>query len=539
LEGFEKRLDDLKAALSAEGKVNREKLRSIEEESLELQREVIVKKPPRAQRGPLVLNARQFKKHVDKFNAADAETIVNFVPNALSWDWMKTNAPLFECPDRKFEEIYYFRWWTYRKHIRHTQDGYVVTEFLAPVGHAGKYNTISCALGHHISEGRWLHNQQFMDDYIRFWYRGNNGGPQPHFHRYSNWVTYAAYNRYLVNRDKDFIVDLVDDFVADFENWQKERGVVTGLFWQYDVLDGGEESISGSRHERNVRPPLSSYMYGSALATAKVAELAGRSDLARKSWNRAIRIKSLIQNLMWDGQAEFFKARLEAGGLCDAREAIGFIPWYFNLPDAGYEAAWSQIRDPMGFQAPMGLTTAERRHPAFRSNGVGTCEWDGAVWPFATTQTLAALANVLRNYEQSYVTKNDYFDALLTYAKSHDRDGRCYVGEYLDEMTGEWLTPDSDRSRFYNHAGFCDLVITGLAGFVPHADDVIEVEPLVPNDTWDWFCLDNVLYHGRIITVLWDRTGEKYGKGKGLQVFADGKEIARSDKLKRARARLP
>ena len=60
----------------------------------------------------------------------------------------------------------------------------------------------------------------------------------------------------------------------------------------------------------------------------------------------------------------------------------------------------------------MGLTTAERRHPAFRSHGVGTCEWDGAVWPYATTQTLVALANVLRNYQQNYVSKKDYFDAL-------------------------------------------------------------------------------------------------------------------------------
>ena len=26
------------------------------------------------------------------------------------------------------------------------------------------------------------------------------------------------------------------------------------------------------------------------------------------------------------------------------------------------------------------------------------CEWDGAVWPFAISQTLNALANVLRDY---------------------------------------------------------------------------------------------------------------------------------------------
>ena len=93
----------------------------------------------------------------------------------------------------------------------------------------------------------------------------------------------------------------------------------------------------------------------------------------------------------------------------------------------------------------MGLMTAERRHPDFRSHGVGTCEWDGAVWPYATTQSLVGLANVLRNYEQNYVSKQDYFNALMTYARSHRRKGKPYIGEYLDEVTGQWLTKDSKR----------------------------------------------------------------------------------------------
>jgi hypothetical protein len=51
--------------------------------------------------------------------------------------------------------------------------------------------------------------------------------------------------------------------------------------------------------------------------------------------------------------------------------------------DLGYEDAWKEVLDPNGFKATFGLTTAERRHPKFRLHGVGGCEWDGAVWPFA------------------------------------------------------------------------------------------------------------------------------------------------------------
>jgi hypothetical protein len=75
-------------------------------------------------------------------------------------------------------------------------------------------------------------------------------------------------------------------------------------------------------------------------------------------------------------------------------------------------------------------------------------------------------------------------------------------------------------------------------GLIPREDNVVIVDPLIPTDAWDWFCLDNVLYHGKILTILWDRSGEKYGKGKGLRVFADGKEIAASNKLIRITGKL-
>jgi hypothetical protein len=59
----------------------------------------------------------------------------------------------------------------------------------------------------------------------------------------------------------------------------------------------------------------------------------------------------------------------------------------------------------------------------------------------------------------------------------------------------------------------------------------VEVNPLIPVGKWDWFCLDRVPYHGRMLTIVWDKTGSKFRKGKGLRVLADGREIARSATL--------
>jgi hypothetical protein len=152
---------------------------------------------------------------------------------------------------------------------------------------------------------------------------------------------------------------------------------------------------------------------------------------------------------------------------------------------------------------------------------------------------LVALANILRNYEQRYVSKADYFDALLTYAKSHQYRGKPYIGEYLDERNGQWLKPDSDRSRYYNHSTFCDLVISGLVGLVPRQDNMVTVDPLIPADVWDWFCLDHVPYHGYSLTILWDRNGDRYRLGKGFQIFADGRKITESNELTSVTGKLP
>lgn len=490
----------------------------------------------------LVLKPNPFAHYVERFNAAEPEDIVNLIPNAEAWAWLVKNAPLFDCAAARFEETYYFRWWTYRKHIRGTPAGRVLSEFIQLVSHAGPHNTVACAVGHHLAEGRWLRDRALLDEYSKFWFRsGSNGGPAEHFHKFSSWVAAALYDRALATGDREFAVEMLDDLVADYRVWELERANADGLFWQFDVRDGMEESISGSRTAKNIRPTINCYMVANARAIARIAAWAERPEIAAEFAAKADALHAKMLATLWDDDAKFFKVRLENGQFSDAREATGFIPWMFGLAEPKHAEAWAQIKDPAGFWAPCGLTTAERRHTAFRTHGTGTCEWDGAVWPFATSQTLRGLANVLRGPEQPHVTRRDYFEQLLSYARSHQLEGRAYLGEYLDETTGKWLItgPKALRSRYYNHSTFNDLVITGLAGLVPREDDVVEVDPLLPADAWDWFCVDGVPYHGRSLTIAWDRTGERYGRGVGLAVWADGVELARAPTLTRLTGSLP
>jgi hypothetical protein len=72
-----------------------------------------------------------------------------------------------------------------------------------------------------------------------------------------------------------------------------------------------------------------------------------------------------------------------------------------------------------------------------------------------------------------------------------------------------------------------------LVGIRPRADNILELHPLLPENKWDWFCLDNLLYHGKTVTVIWDKNGTHFNKGTGLAVWVNGKKIAASLKLEK------
>ncbi len=489
-----------------------------------------------------------FRHYVEDFNRTFREEVINYIPDARAWEWMQDNVPRFSCPDPAIERLYYYRWWTYRKHIKETPAGFLITEFLKPVKHASEYNALSCALGHHIAEGRWLRDPRFVDGDIHFWLKtGKDGGIRENLHQFSGWTAAALYDRWLVDGRSDFLVPYLDALLADYAAWERERLTASGLFWQRDVSDGMEGSISGGRRVKNIRPSINSYMYGNAAAIACIASMAGRKDTEEEYRIKAARLKSLIQDRLWNPGAAFFETRLESGEFAGVRENIGFTPWMFDLPDrgAGYEAAWKQLMDPHGFYAPYGPTTAERRHPEFRIPYQGDdCQWNGPSWPFATTITLKALANVVSGYPQNAVSRDDWFRTFEIYSRSqHLRlaDGRVvpFVDEDLNPLTGEWLARALKmrkpgfyaRGDHYNHSGYADLVITGLAGLRPRADSRIELSPMLPSGAWPWFCVDRIPYHGRMLSILWDRTGSRFGRGNGLAIFAGGREIARSREL--------
>jgi hypothetical protein len=155
-----------------------------------------------AAQAAILSTADHLETYVARFNAVDDEMHPTDIPNSGAAAWMKANIPLLDVPDDDLLQTYYFRWWTYRKHVKRIfftpqeEPSYVVTEFLPNVSWAGPCNTIPCAAAHHFREGRWLHNPAYLDAYARFWF--DNRGGKLHNSLYSFWPANSIYQRALV-----------------------------------------------------------------------------------------------------------------------------------------------------------------------------------------------------------------------------------------------------------------------------------------------------------------------------------------------------
>ena len=113
------------------------------------------------------------------------------------------------------------------------------------------------------------------------------------------------------------------------------------------------------------------------------------------------------------------------------------------------------------------------------------------------------------------MTAADYRKTLDIYTRSQRLkldNGQVvpWIDENLNPLTGVWWARELKlrkktyygRGDHYNHSSYADLVITGLMGLRPRADDVVEVNPLAPPE-WDWFALDGC----RITGANWPSSG--------------------------------
>lgn len=294
-----------------------------------------------------------------------------------------------------------------------------------------------------------------------------------------------------------------------------------------------------------VRPSVNSYAYGNLQA---LATLYGRSNSASPAsrtkaalyQKRADELRNKVLGVLWNNDDVFFNT-YSAGdnefGVRDyearVRESVGYTPWYFGLiPRDGrrpYASAWDMFGSKDGFYNHKGMTTAERLHPYYNEQAYA---WNGRGWPFQNSVVYKAYANYLRDYKEqvTHADRSLLYDYIEKLAVMHD---------FAEPNIGEWYIP-SDGERFggekdYFHSTFPDIIIQDLLGFIPSHDDIFILDPLLPDDTWEYFYLGSLRYHGHDIDIIWKRDWDvgRDGNQSRLCIWVDGKLVSVSTELNR------
>ncbi len=514
---------------------------------------------PAAKRVFTLLKPADYHRYILKFDAQELAATHQAAPD--EWPWLEENIPLFDCSNKEFEEMYYFRWFAWEKHVVHTPDhGYLITEWLhrpdLPNG-----GVLPDAAPFHLGEARWLRNPEIAEDYARYWI-----SPDARPRLYSFALASSVRDVTLATGDAKLGTGMLSGLVANYDAWVATQfDPSVGLFWSIDTRDAMEKSIGGDGY----RPTLNSYMVGDARAIADFAQAAGESSIAKQFEANANTLEHTMESKLWNPKDEFYEVLSPAANsgirkqkkfkdngtvlkLSGVRELIGYIPWEYYQPAPSHAVAWKQLFDPQGFAGKYGPTTAERRSPRFRFPSSDQCTWNGPSWPYATTQTLLALADVLNGPPQPHIGKEQYYQLFANYVRGQHlklADGQTidWIDEDLDADTDKWIAKEMliekhkqvGRGNYYNHSGFADPLITGMIGLRPRPDGKLVLDPLAPPGEWSYFALDGLPYHGHLLTIIYDQTGRHYHRGRGLTLFVDGKKLAGRATLGPLEADLP
>jgi hypothetical protein len=515
------------------------------------------------------------------------------------WDWYEQNLPFWESPDPKIDEIYYYRAEVLTKHLRYAspETGYIFTEFsnADSLPWAGRYNGIASAADLHFEEARWLKSRRYTEDYARYWMK--TPGAQPR--NYGFAAAWSAWQMGLVHGSQQVAESLLDQYVENFEIWEKGRtdyphdngfDPQRRLFWNTGRDVGGEfnlascqlsESLRGIegykiRGGAGYRPDINALMFAEADTIAAIARSVGNAQLAMKYTAKASSIRQRTQTDLWDARRSFFLHRWrrdeyserdtrdhrsirewsmiwdtnsdrnggvgyqpDRHGLEHGRELTGYIPWRYGLPEdnADLASAWQFLISPQHFQAPFGLTTAERGDPWYHVV-YHACRHNGQSWPFHTSRTLTAGARFLADYRHhGDFTREAWMDIFSGYVRMQYERGKPHLAEAHHPDKDLWVQNEWPGLDYF-HSSYINLVLTGIAGLRPSDDGYAIVKPLAPR-TWDYFAADRIAYRNHELSIVWDRTGSRYGIGQGFTILVDGEVAAHSATLDDLRVPLP
>jgi hypothetical protein len=258
----------------------------------------------------------------------------------------------------------------------------------------------------------------------------------------------------------------------------------------------------------------------------------------------------------------------------NVRELLAFMPWYYSslLTEQDSKHNITELANQFqflletsgedGFTAPWGLRTVQKNKPCYNYSWEhGNC-WNGTSWPFETSRVLTAVANLLSGYSDAVIAASgmspDAFERLfLQYSRQHTKTtaendtahplGSRHIFENVHPDLGYWNnraqmywrndTDNKDMGDDYNHSTYLDLIFASWIGIRLSAQQGqfpwLVLRPLIQAP---YFAADRIPYKGRVLSVVYDPSGDHYRKANGRKlqgfvVLLEGEIVAQRQDL--------
>jgi hypothetical protein len=325
---------------------------------------------------------------------------------------------------------------------------------------------------------------------------------------------------------------------------ERDRPRVTG--YDLDILSYW--FFTGMKLDLDADPPnlervdFASFVYANARAVAELARETRNATLAAEFDGIAERIRTPVLQQLWDDETHFFYPRRTPDhARIPIRELHGFFPFTTLLaPDEPrYLRAMEKFVDPDEFWARFPPVITSQYH--YRR---WTWEMDGLtrnIAPHPISMGARTLLQVLKHYHQSVITP-DHFMELMTRFTSLMYPGvnpfdplwRPNAHEYYSKWEPHQVSnrpKPSDISHDF-HSMYCSLIVEGVVGLTPRSDAKIELQPAALH--WNHFLLDRLRYHGKDLTIVWDRPdGQAHYRGypEGFSLYVDGQRVFTRDHI--------
>ena len=270
-----------------------------------------------------ILQPAAFAKYIAHFNSMEDENVTNLISNADSWDWLQKEIPFFECPDPAVEELYYYRWWSFRKHLAQTSHGFVLPEFLTratPVSSGWATKSPKAA-------GCMIRTISILCPLLAAIHQGPQAPSQ-----IQQLAGRRAVSALSGHGDRRFVVRCCRLWSVTFANGNRNTWPPMDCFGNTTCATPWRNPSAVRARTRISAPPSTA----TCLATPGHSRhcAAGRQwAVASEFKAKAAKLKQLVEAQLWNPDASFFEVRRDNGKFSEVREEIGFIPWYFELPD--------------------------------------------------------------------------------------------------------------------------------------------------------------------------------------------------------------